>query len=249
MIDVNFDFTSDTPGYWDGYWDRVGGMGGCGKYDPDSYSPALLEYSRILWSRPLPNGEKMELYMPPRHGYYSWKDMYFSCDSITVSFRYWNYKWMIDQVYQKLPDYKKQVEEFTRRTYTMPGEIIFPMHSNSINQRRGMHGKIRDRWDLTMECIRRFYNGEDSPLGKVLESDREFFELFVDFKGYVDYFLLNDCVSEDYSRVQIWLGDASFSKNALPQSVEEYFSFMEKQDRFLEKRRARMQAFIAENGL
>lgn len=23
MIDVNFDFTTDTPDYWHGYWDRI----------------------------------------------------------------------------------------------------------------------------------------------------------------------------------------------------------------------------------
>ena len=56
-----------------------------------------------------------------------------------------------------------------------------------------------NRWDLTLECIRRFYAGEQTPLDKVLESDREFYNLFVDFKGYVDFFLLQDCVDENYN--------------------------------------------------
>ena len=60
MIDVNFDFTSDTPGCWDGCWERMNGLGGCGKKDPDSCSPTQLDYSRQLWSRVLPNGERME---------------------------------------------------------------------------------------------------------------------------------------------------------------------------------------------
>lgn len=123
------------------------------------------------------------------------------------------------------------------------------MHANSINQRRGINAKIHDRWDLTMECIRRYYAGEDSPIQRTLERDKNFFDLFVDFKGYVDYFFLNDCVSEDYSSVNIWLGKSDFSSKALPQTVEDYFLFLERQDQFLEKRRARMNEFIKANKL
>lgn len=75
MIDVNFDFTSDTPGYWDGYWERNNGLGGCGKYDPDSYSPALIDYSRRIWSRKLPNGEYFELEVPHHSRYFTWQYM------------------------------------------------------------------------------------------------------------------------------------------------------------------------------
>lgn len=249
MIDVNFDFTSDTPGYWAGYWDRCNGLGGCGKYDPDSYSPTLLEYTQKLYNRRLPNGQKMELTVPERHTYFVWNDMYFSCDSITCSFRYWGTEKLIWPVYNSLPDYKSTVEKFVRESYTLPGEIIFPMHRNSMNQRRGMHPRIKDRWDLTLECIRRFYEGIDNPLNKILESDRAFYELFVDFKGYVDFFFLNDCVSGDYSKVNIWLDDLDFSKKALPQTVEDYFTFMNGQRNFLEARRRRMQVFIQEHGL
>ena len=41
---------------------------------------------------------------------------------------------------------------------------------------------ICDRWDLTLECIRRFYAGEPTPLDSALKKSRVFFELFVDFK-------------------------------------------------------------------
>lgn len=249
MIDVNFDFTSDTPEYWDGYWDRCEGIGGCGKYDPDSYSPTLLNYSQKIWSRDLPNGEHMQLYRPGHHSYFVWKDMYFSCDSITTSFRFIRNKKMVTEFYQTLPDYKKYMEDFTRRTYTLPGEIIFPMHRNSLNQRRGMSPKIRDRWDLTLECIRRYYADEESPLSKYLITDKNFFDLFIDFKGYIDYFFLNDCVTKDYSEVILWLGNSDFSSKALPQSVEDFTSFINNQDEFVEKRRERMKAYILSHGL
>ena len=34
-IDVGFDFTSDSPGYWDRFWENNDGLGGGGS-DPDS---------------------------------------------------------------------------------------------------------------------------------------------------------------------------------------------------------------------
>ena len=58
MIDTSFDFTTDTKGFWDGFWYRKGGLGYCGN-DPDSCSARLREYHRILWSRELPNGQVM----------------------------------------------------------------------------------------------------------------------------------------------------------------------------------------------
>ncbi len=60
QIDTDFDFTTDTPHFWDGFWERKGGLGYCGN-DPDSRSPTLRRYHSILWSRELPDGRKMEL--------------------------------------------------------------------------------------------------------------------------------------------------------------------------------------------
>ena len=67
-IDVTFDFTSDTPNYWDGFWNNELGYS---KRDPDSKSPMLRKYHQILWSRELPCGEKMELTDGKSHGYLS----------------------------------------------------------------------------------------------------------------------------------------------------------------------------------
>ena len=127
--------------------------------------------------------------------------------------------------------------------------IIFPVHINSMNQRRGMNILIADRWDLTLECIRRHYAGEESPLTKVIEQDRAFYDLFVDFKGYVDFFFLQDCVSEDYSSVNIWMGDTSFRKSGLPETVEDYFNFLLKEHIFLDKRNLRIQEYCIKNDI
>ena len=55
-IDVNYNFINDIPGFWDGYWDELGGWGRS-RYDIDIYSKVLRDYHKVLWSRTLPNGK------------------------------------------------------------------------------------------------------------------------------------------------------------------------------------------------
>lgn len=118
-----------------------------------------------------------------------------------------------------------------------------------MNQRRGTCGKISDRWDLTLECIRKYYIGEDSPLSKVIKDDKSFYDLFVDFKGYVDYFFLQDCVTNDYSEVNIWCGNATFEKSGLPETVNDYFEFIHKEHNFLDKRNERIREYCLQHNL
>jgi hypothetical protein len=239
MIDTSFDFTSDSPHYWDTFWENSGGLGAGGS-DPDSSSRTLQRYHQILWSKELPCGETMKLSSGAGPYYLTWKDFRFGSDSIIVCFRHWKNQRLINEVSRTLPDYRAFMEDFVHRTYTIGGMIIFPKHQNSINQRKGTHPLIGDRWDLTLECIRRYYMQEDSPLKDVLETDKGFFDLFVDFKGYVDFFFLQDCVTDDYSSVNIWLGNGSFKENPFPQTIMEYLDWIEKQLTFLEKRNKRI---------
>lgn len=241
-IDINKNITEDNPKYWNGYWDQNNGLGGT-DWDPDTRSKTLREYHRILWSRQLPNGEFMQLSKD-----LSWNNMKFGSDSIIVSFRYKNQP-LAEEIKTALPDYQSFFKEYIRKTNTIAGFTIFPKHQGSMNQNRGINTRIRDRWDLTMECIRRYYAGQKSPLSDTLETDVEFYNLFGSFKNFVDFFFLQDCVSDNYESVDIWLGDVNFRDDALPKNTEEYFAFIEKEMAFLEKRRQRIQNYCRENGL
>lgn len=243
-IDTDFDFTTDTPGFWDDFWERKDGLGYCGN-DPDSRSPTLRYYHSILWRRELPSGEFFDLEERYGNEYIRWKDMRFASDSITTGFRFSKCRSLIDAVSDSMDNYKDWAESVIRRTYTIGGSIIFPKHVNSINQARGSNRRICDRWDLTLECIRRYYSGERSPLEDCLKRDSGFFDLFVDFKCYVDFFLLQDCVSKDYSKVMMWLDTDLFEKDPLPKNVDEYMHWIGCELDFVEKRNQRInQLFI-----
>ena len=95
-IDVCFDFTSYTPEYWDDFWTRRKGLG-MGRLDPDTFSPMLREYHKILWSRELPNDKHMVLEDDPA-GYLRWNGMRFSSDNIAVSFRYERCRKLLESV-------------------------------------------------------------------------------------------------------------------------------------------------------
>ena len=112
-----------------------------------------------------------------------------------------------------------------------------------MNRARGCHPRICDRWDLTLECIRRYYAGEHSPLDRSLLESKQFFDLFLDFKGYVDFFLLQDCVDDDYN-VKFWLNTSLFESNPLPQTLESYKEWVQTQLDFAAKRNARIQQYI-----
>ncbi len=241
IIDTNYSFTEDTPDFWKDYWNDEMGHS---SVDPDAYSKRLKAYHKFVWSRQLPNGEKMDLTEGDSYNYLTWKRFRFGSDSITASFRYEKYRYMIRKVIDILPNYKQFMEDYTRRAYTIGGAIIFPKKHGGINQSRGCNPYIRDRFDLTLECIRLYYNGQPNPLYNVLCDNKECFELFVDFKGYVDFFYLQDLVSEDYSSVKFLLGDGKFEINPFPKTVDEYFLWMNRQAEFVKKRNARIDKAI-----
>ena len=111
----------------------------------------------------------------------------------------------------------------------------------NINGARGFNSKIADRFDLTLECIRRYYSKDASPLSEVLDRYKDFFQLFINFEGYVDFFFLNDLVNSNYSRINFYIPVTDpFVNPPLPQSIDEYLEYKSASMDFLKKRSARM---------
>ncbi len=110
----------------------------------------------------------------------------------------------------------------------------------TINQARGCNRRIADRFDLTLECIRRHYAGGKSPLDGVLARYSEFFRLFRDFSGYVEFFLLQDLVDPDGSAVKIAAPVSDFSRSPVPSTADEYREYREAMTAFLKARNQRI---------
>lgn len=208
--------------------------------DPDAASETLKFYHQLLWSKPLPNGQIMEL-ETGKDFYLRWNDMYFGSDSIIVSFMHAGYKHR-QLIMDGIPNFEEYREDYLKKSYTIAGSIIFPQVRWSMNQARGCSRKVSDRWDLTLECIRRFYAGEYSPLDTALQRSKSFFEMFVDFKGYVDFFMLQDCVDENYN-VNLWLDTSLWITDPMPESVESYMNWIDKELDFVAKRSERMERY------
>ncbi len=171
-IDIQFDMFSDTPP---------------GK-DPDKFSPTLHRYHLHLWSKPLPDGTPFTLVDDRPKGYLYHRSALGTFDLSSDAFS--NTYSCVDRMSTiRSLVATDAMEEFYTLGCTVGAYVIFPRKmidgKRNINQARGCHPKIRDRIDLTLECIRRHYSDQDSPLSVVLERYRDFFALFQSFDGYV----------------------------------------------------------------
>lgn len=138
-------------------------------------------------------------------------------------------------------------EELKHKVRTIGGHIVFPAHKRkgfTINQARGVSRIICDRFDLTLECIRRFYKNEESPLSKTISNYEDFFEMFVDFKGYINFFHLQDFV-DPTGRIEFSLPFENFKRSPLPQTMDEYKQYKDHTSRLLQKRNKRIMNYIS----
>lgn len=204
-IDIDFDFRQDSK---------------CG--DPDTDSQKLYNAHKLLWTKELPIGKTLTLEIKnDRYGRLLLKNnlcMNLSSDRMCPHF---------DGKYNnKLESWLSELEreELKLKVRTIGGHIVFPAHKKkgfTINQARGVSRIICDRFDLTLECIRRFYKSEESPLYKTLTNYKDFFDLFINFKGYVDFFLLQDFIDKK-EQIRFSLPFDNFKRPPLPQNIEEY---------------------------
>jgi hypothetical protein len=149
-------------------------------------------------------------------------------------------------VIEQIPEVER--EEFNRITYTIGAMMVFPGNrvggAMTINGARGLDARIADRFDLTVECIRRYYLGEPSPglLSRTLARYPEFFALFGDFAGYVNFFHLQDLVDEATSTVKFFTPFEDVTTSPLPGTLSEYFWYRQHAIEFVEARNRRIAA-------
>ena len=228
-IDINFNVYSDTPE---------------GK-DPDSYSPTLRNYHKNLWSKKLPNGSlfKLNETIPMRlHHKSELGEFVLSSDSIANTYS------SVKSSYNIIKNIKAdEIEKFVSLCSTIGGYIIFPSerinNQMTINGARGINKKIRDRFDLTLECIRRYYREEDNPLNETLKRYSSFFKLFVNFQSYVDFFLLQDLVDNNYSEIKYFIPFKNFEESPLPDDTNHYKLYKENLSIFVVSRNERIKNF------
>ena len=140
-------------------------------------------------------------------------------------------------------------QRFFNDASTIGGFTIFPsnrvMGVQSINQARGCHPRIGDRFDLTLECFRLHYQGGESPLTKTLQGYSSFFDLFETFKGYVDFFHFQDLVTQDYTAVRPFLPFDDFQRTPRPENLNEYREYRRRVMDFITGRNNRIDALNA----
>jgi hypothetical protein len=235
VVDVTFDFRSDTPA----------------SGDPDALSPTLRRYHQILWGRALPSGAEFTL-DAGRPGHYLYHqsllgEFTLSSDSIIPTFTRWvRMQPIVSQISEE------ENEAFLAIAYTIGGMMIWPCNpvdrQRTINVERGFNQRIADRMDLTLECIRRHYIGRPSPMAATLERYAEFFALFGDFPGFVDHFFLQDLTTADRSEVVFFMSFDDFLPPAVPPDLVTYREYRRRSIDFITARNLRIDEAISRPG-
>ncbi len=210
--------------------------------DPDTWSPTLRKYHQILWSKQLPNGTVFNLDIETRqllHHRSNLGEFYLSSDCIGHT--YSRIKSM-SNIIDEFPS--NEIESFYRLCSTIGSYIIYPCkridNKMTFNGARGTNAMIKDRFDLSLECIKLFYINKQSPLSNVLERYASFFDIFDNFRGYIDFFLLNDLIIDDSMSINYFLPFKNFDDSPLPSNVHEYATYKNKMTKFIQDRNNRI---------
>ncbi len=226
-IDTSFDFRNDSNGK-----------------DPDAHSPTLRKYHRLLWTKQLPIGEYLELEEEDSNLVYRFNMQTLKFGSDSISNSYIGTRKVAHLTNEVLTS---EFEEFREKGSTIGGYTIFPSErvggKMTINGARGFNAKIGDRFDLTLECIRLHYQRRENPLDGTFKTpvNSFFFSLFKDFKGYVDFFLLQDLVDNQYEKVNFFTQiEKPFEKSPIPETAVEYREYKRATLEFVRRRNHRI---------
>ena len=239
---------------------KLHNVGFVGKQDPDKLSKSLKEYHLCLFSNRKMNSGSFT-FEPGKLNEMIFNNgkvkITFTPDSITHAFQYSNRKWNGTTEKETVADYcerdagiKKLVEEYNAIDYTIGSSIVFPTKINDVsigwtlNRARGVLYAVHDRIDHTLECIRMYYDNEteNNPLADCLIKNKPFLDLYDGFKEFVDFFMLNDLVDENY-KVKGYCGRINFN-SPFPKTPEEYKEYMKSTNDFIKARNKRIDDWI-----
>ena len=155
VIDVTFDFRTDARG-------KV----------PDSHSPRFAvttvccRASHCQMELPSTYQKRILVRICTTPRVWGW-EFFLSSDSVIPSFTKWkSLKPMTDQIPES------ENEAFRKISYSIGGMMVFPGNQidrkPTISRARGFNGAIFNRFDFTLECVRRFYANVDGPLASTL---------------------------------------------------------------------------------
>lgn len=221
--------------------------------DPDRYSAVLYEWHKLLWSRVVEGVAPFSLEVLGDRGYTirltttDGRTCRLASDGLiqTWSSPGWHRRLQAAVIDEILTDRNN----FYRTASTIGGYLLWPLNGpgetgQSINQARGTTAAIADRFDLTLECVRRHYLAPEAvnPLGKCLNRYAGFFKLFTDFDTYVRFWLLDDMLTAEGKVRSFMTGQAidEFRPVGIAQSVEEYVRFREGNIAFVQARNERI---------
>lgn len=145
---------------------------------------------------------------------------------------------------QQIPDEVKEVFDTgsTIGAYTLfPNNRIDGKHT--INQARGVNILIDDRFDLTLECIRLYYQGQESPLFDTFLRYKDFFNLFESFEGYYKFFLLDDLVDVN-KKVKFYLPFDNFQTKPTFTEINDYLTYKNGVIDFIKARNKRIENYV-----
>lgn len=100
----------------------------------------------------------------------------------------------------------------------------------------------------------KMYDYNFNPLWQTIKRSEEFFKLFVDFSGYVEFFFLQDFLDEKGNVIR-FINDymdenGLFTKKyPVPQTAEEYLKNIETQKEIIAKRNKRIEEYICKKNI
>ncbi|GAB3519882.1 DUF6994 family protein [Arthrobacter monumenti] len=244
-FDTSFDYKTDTPAKT--------------RPDADRDSQRLRSDHELLWTKELRSGVLFAPKVPTeprerRGNYLIFTDASearhcYGSDAITSSYSRWLRPKALVHAIGSLSEDQRSL--YLNPPYTIGSSMIWPVRSKdrpTMNTARGLRGRIADRMDLTLECIRRHYAGEsESPLADVINAYADFYALFDGFMEFVEFFHLQDLVTPDYDAVEFYVPFDNFKRSGTPATIEEYVTYRETTLKFIEKRQRRMAEWVMEH--